>query len=140
MTAAKGRLPLRETLEFKRCRTLLVREHWFMSSCRGEAVALYFEFDDDTWVELKPDPVEVCWAVAPSDEKTARAAYGDGDSHYPVRDAGDAYDLTGERINKVTEQRLGERIEICLEFVNATDLTLHYNLITHESSLYFTRD
>ena len=140
MKPVKARLPLQATLEFKRIQRLFVREHWFMSSRRGEAVALYLEFDDGRWVELRPDPVEVCWALSESDADTARETYGDGDSHYPVRDVGAAYGLDGARINRVTERRLGERIEVCLEFVNATDLTLHYNLITHESSLYFTQD
>ncbi len=140
MKPVKARLPLQATLEFKRFKHVLLREHWFMSSCRGEADAVYFELDDGRWVELRPDPVEVCWALRDSDVKSARATTGDGDSHYPVRDAGAAYGLDGARVNRVTERRLGERLEVCLEFVNATDLTLHYNLITHESSLYFTQD
>jgi hypothetical protein len=140
MKPVKARLPLQETLEFKRLKSAFLREHWFMSSCRGEAAALYLEFDDGRWVELQPDPVDACWVLGESDIDTARETYGDGESHYPVRDAGAAYGLAGARINRVTERRLGDRIEVCIEFVNATDLTLHYNLITYESSLYFTRD
>lgn len=140
MKPIKSRLPLQATLEFKRLKRVLVREHWFMGSCRGEAAAVYLELEDGRWVELRPDPVDVCWALAAADAATARETFGDGDSHYPVRDAGAAYGLCGARINRVIERRLGERIEVCLEFVNATDLTLHYNLITHESSLYFTQD
>ncbi len=37
----------------------------------------------------------------------------------------------------VDEARL---IQLCIEFANATDLTLHYNLVTHESSIYFIKD
>lgn len=140
MKPNKSRLPLQATLEFRRLKQVLVREHWFMGSCRGEAAVLYLELEDGRWVELRPDPVDVCWILGEADAATARATFGDGDSHYPVRDAGAAYGLTGARINRVTERRLGQRIEVCLEFVNATDLTLHYNLITHESSLYFTQD
>ena len=140
MQPIKSRIPLQATLEFRRIKRALVREHWFMGSCRGEAEALYLELEDRHWVELRADPVNACWVLGKSDAATAGATFGDGDSHYPVRDAGADYALTGARINRVTERRLGERIEVCLEFVNATDLTLHYNLITHESSLYFTRD
>ena len=57
-----------------------------------------------------------------------------------MRDVGEAYNLNGQRIENVYQKKIGGRIEICLEFSNATDITVHYNLSTDESSLYFIRD
>lgn len=134
------RLATLEGLKNQRCLAAIVREHWLMGDCRGEAACLYLQLDEDRWVEITPDTREACWVVSASDAKRAHDVFGDGDSHFPVRDAGEAYKLVGLVIDRAYQKKLGDRIEICIEFSNATDLTLHYNLITHESSLYFIKD
>jgi hypothetical protein len=127
-------------LKGRRCLALLVREHWIMGECRGEAAALYLQLDDKRWVEIAPDKREACWVLSTTDADHTHGVFGDGDSHDPARDIGAAYDLNGQRIEGVNQKKLGGRIELCLEFANATDITVHYNLITDESSLYFIRD
>ena len=127
-------------LKNRRCLAVLVREHWFLGVCRGQAACLYLELDDDSWVEIAPDKSGQCWTLSASDEKRARNVYGDGDSHYPIKDVGKIHKLNGQRIDSVNQQPLDGKIEICVEFANAADITMHYNLSTHESSFYLTRD
>ncbi len=129
-----------DELKGRRCLALLVREHWILGECRGEAAALYLQLDDRRWVEITPDKREVCWVVSTTDTDQIHGVFGDADSHDPVRDVGEAYKLNGQQIEAVNQKKLGGRIELCLEFANATDITVHYNLVTGESSLYFIRD
>ncbi len=127
-------------LKNHRCLALFVREQWLLGECRGEAVSLYLQLDDKQWVEIAPDRREACWVLSSSDSKRAHEVFGDGESRYPVRDVGKAYGLNEQQIQNIYQKKLGDRIEICVEFFNATDITMHYNLITRESSLYFIRD
>ena len=129
-----------EALRNKQCLTLLVREQWLMNECHDEAAALYLQLSETSWIELVPNAREACRQILPTNSQKARAVFGDGDSHYSVRDAGEAYGLSGKRIENAYQRKLGEQIELCVEFSNATDLTLRYNVSTHESSLYFIKD
>ena len=129
-----------DELNNRRCRALIVREQWLFGACRGEAVAFYLQLDDSKWVEIAPDDVQQCWVSSASDSKPTDQVVGGGDAHYRLRDVGEAYSLNGQRIEKIYQKKLGDRIEICFEFSNATDITLHYKLTTHESSFYFIRD
>jgi len=128
-----------DTLKHRRCRAVLARERWLFGECRGEAVCVYLQLDDNRWIALAPDKREVCWVLVDSDEQHAHEVLGDGDQHLPLRDIGREYRLAGHSIDAIGQKKLGDRIEICLEFSNATDITAHYNLITDESSLYCTR-
>jgi hypothetical protein len=74
-----------------------------------------------------------------SDMKAAHDTANDSDTHYQVRDIGTQYRLKGQCIDTVAQTKLGDRIEICVDFANATGLTMHYNLVTHESSIYFIK-
>jgi len=127
-------------LEGQICLALLVREHWFMSNCHGQAAALYLQLEKSGWVEIVPSTDEACWQVQKCDPAKLHDEFLEDGSHYRIRDAGKSYRLTGVRVARIYQKKLGQRIEICLEFSNATDLTLHYNLVTHESSLYFIKE
>jgi hypothetical protein len=129
-----------DDLKKRRCLALLVHERWLFGECRGQAEALYIELDDNSWVQIEPSTKEACWVVSESDTKRAHEAATETDIHYRVRDIGADYKLNGQQIANVYQKKLGDRIEICVEFANRTDITAHYNLITHESSLYFIKD
>ena len=45
-------------LEGQICLALLVREHWFMSNCHGQAAALYLQLEKSGWVEIVPSAAE----------------------------------------------------------------------------------
>ncbi len=119
---------------------LLVHEQWLFGECRGQAAALHLQFDDDQWVARTPDTVEACWMLCESDDRRAHEAATDSDIRHRVRDIGKDYSLNGQKISNAYQKKLGNKIELCIEFANATDLTLHYNLVTHESSIYFIKD
>ena len=127
-------------LEDARCESILVRERWFMSNCVGEAAALYVRIEPHGWVEISPNASEACWQARRCDEPSRRDAYTEDGSHFRNRDAGQDYGLNGIRLARITQKQLGSRLEICLEFANATDLTLHYMTSTGESSLYFIKE
>jgi len=78
--------------------------------------------------------------LSTSNSELAHHPIVDLDSHYRVRDVGAEYNFNGQVVDDVYQKKLGDRIDICLEFRNATDITMHYNLITHESSIYFIND
>ena len=118
---------------------LYVHERWIFGECRGQAERIYVHIDKDDWVVLAPNMHDACWMLSAADAKAARVTRSETDTHYRVRDVGTEYKVNGQKIYAVTQKRLGNRIEICIEFANATDLTAHYNLVTHESSLYFIK-
>ncbi len=118
---------------------LCVHEKWIIGECRGQAERIYIQLDANEWVVLAPNTHDVCWGLSVSDAEEAQVPVTESDMHYRVRNVGAEYRVNGQEIYNVTEKKLGERIEICIEFANGTDLTAHYNLITHESSLYFIK-
>ncbi|MBT8445983.1 MAG: hypothetical protein KJO38_02465 [Gammaproteobacteria bacterium] len=129
-----------EELRNRYCRELLIRERSVAGECRGECDALYLMLDEDKWVALTPDREQAAYVMTETDGERARHAYSDGEFFYPLYDAAAAHNLTGVRIDRAYQKRLGDRIELCLEFSNATDLTVHYDLITRGSSRYFIND
>lgn len=122
------------------CHELLIRERSVAGECRGECDALYLKLDDDDWVALTPDREQAAYLLTESDGESAHRAYSDGEFFYPLYDAAATHNLSGVRIDRAYQQRLGNRIELCLEFSNATDLTVHYDLVTGGSSRYFIKD
>jgi len=128
-----------DELKNRRCLALIVRERWLFGECRGEAASLYLQLDENYWAEIAPSKVQGCWVLSRSDSAPTEHVDGDGDSHYRLRNVGEEYALTGQHIENIYQKKLGERIEICIEFSNSTDITMHYKLHTHESSFYFIR-
>ncbi len=127
-------------LEFKRCTGLIVRQHWFMGECRGEADVLYLEIDGRDWFALAYDPRKQAFTVTPSSYDEAHSVYGSGDSRHPVKDIGKACHLDACMISRIDQKPLGNGAELCLVLDNATDITIHYNTVTGGSSLYITHD
>lgn len=137
----KRRSPIElKRLQEKHCQEVLIRERWVFGDCRGEAEAIYLQLDDDRWVVISADPETSSWVMVRSTSEQAHQADRGGDSHYRIRDAAADFGLAGLRISNVIEKKLDGKIELCIEFSNATDLTVHYNLSTGESSLYFIKD
>lgn len=128
-----------DDLKGNRALGLLVHEKWLFGECRGQAERLYIQLNESSWVAITPTTRAACWVLSGSDSKEPHSTASDSDAHYRVRDIGAQYKLNGQYIDSVAQKRLSDRIEICIEFANATDLTLHYNLITQESSLYFIK-
>ena len=118
---------------------LCVHEKWLFGECRGQAECLYSQVGERNWVVVAPNLHDVCWVLSGADSEAAHVTATEADTHYRVRDIGDECRLNAQYIYNVTQKKLGDRIEICIEFANGTDITLHYNLITHESSLYFIK-
>ena len=122
------------------CHDVLIRERWMFGERHNECEAIYLRLDGDRWFVISADIVNAVWVMAPSNAEKARQEVHEGDNHYRLRDAAKDFNLTDLRIENVTTEALDDKIELCLEFSNATDLTVHYNLITGESSLYFIKD
>ena len=119
---------------------LLAHEKWLFGECHGQAAFIYLEIDQTQWVEIFPNTNEAAWMLRESNQKRARTPTSESDTHYRIRDIGKDFKLNGEHISNAEQIKLSDRIEICLEFSNLTDITIHYNLVTHESSLYFIKD
>ncbi|MGR8947207.1 MAG: hypothetical protein ACU84Q_04115 [Gammaproteobacteria bacterium] len=124
----------------KHCHDMLIHERWMFGERHNECEAIYLRADEDQWFVLLADEDTATWVLRQSNEERARHVGHDGDSHYRFRDAAKDFKLTGLRVDNVNTKKLGDKIELCLEFSNATDLTVHFNLNTGESSLYFIKD
>ena len=122
------------------CHDVLIRERWIFGERRGECEAIYLRLDGDRWVVISVDKNSALWVMYPTNAARARQADRGGDNHYRIRDAAKDFRLAGLRFENVKERKLDGKLELCLEFSNATDLTVHFNLITGDSSLYFIKD
>ena len=129
-----------EALRNRRCNALLIRERAVAGECRGECEAVDLQLDDDRWIALTPDRARAAYLIKDSDAVQAQRAFSDGEFYYPIYDAGALRRLNGLRTDRAWQQCLGDRLELCLEFSNATDLTVHYDLVTGGSSRYFIND
>jgi len=126
------------TLEFKHCTAILVREHWFMGECRGEADVLYLQIDRGDWFAIAYDKQREAFTASQTTGEEARRIYGSGESHHPLKDIGQVYHLDDCMITQIDQQRLVTGAELCMLFDNATEITIHCNPLTEESSLYIT--
>ena len=124
----------------QRCGEVLIRERWIFGERHNECEAIFLRLDGNQWFVIVADEHSATWVMWHSTEEKARQITHDGDNRYRLRDATQEFNLSGLRIDNVRKQKLGDKIELCLEFSNATDLTVHYNLTTGESSLYFIKD
>ena len=122
------------------CHDVLIRERWVFGERRGECEAIYLHLDSNRWVVISVDEENAAWVMYPTTADRAHQAERGGDSHYRLRDATKDFSLAALRIENIKERKLEGKIELCLEFSNATDLTVHFNLITGDSSLYFIKD
>ncbi len=129
-----------QELTNKHCLNVLVRQRWFMGECRDEAECLYLELETLGWIEVLPNKQQHRWIINPCKQEQAFDVLGDGDSHFPIEDLGLKYSLNNLVTAGMNQQRLGDRIEFCVEFTNLTAITLHYNVATNESSLYVTHE
>ena len=125
-------------MEFKRCTGMLVREHWFMGECRGEADVLYLEIDGRDWFELAYDKDKQAFTTSPTTSDEAHRVFGSGESHHPVKDIYAQYHLDNCMITRIDQQQVATGGELCLVLDNATEITIHCNPRTEESSLYIT--
>ena len=122
------------------CHDVLIRERWIFGERHNECEAIFLRLDGDQWFVISANEDSPAWVMWHSTEEKARQIAHDGENRYRLRDAAKEFNLAGLRIDNVRKKRLDDKIELCLEFSNATDLTVHFNLITGESSLYFIKD
>ncbi len=125
-------------MAYKRCTRILVREHWFMGECRGEADVLYLEIEDRDWFAFVYDRNKQAYTATPSTAAEAQRVFGSGESRHPVRDIGKQYGLNDCMITGIDQQALTTGGELCVTLDNASEITIHVNSLTEESSLYIT--